>query len=81
MTDRELILKNRVADLEERLRIAEGKYNELVASLELSDRERAILAGRDDGTIPVGEVRPILVRVFGEHYLEPNGRVVATSGN
>ncbi len=65
MTDREVILRNRLADLEERLLVAEKKYNELADVLKLSEREREILDGREDGTIPVGLVRPILRRVFG----------------
>jgi hypothetical protein len=69
MTDREVLLHNRLADLEERLRIAESKYDELAGGLQLNDREREILEGREDGTIPLGLVRPILRRVFGEQLL------------
>lgn len=66
MTDRELILQNRVADLEQLLRAMQQKYDELTQSLVLSQREREVLAGREDGQIPVGLVRPIFRRVFGK---------------
>lgn len=65
MTDHERILRNQVTDLEERLHIMEKKYNELAANVQLSDREREILAGRNDGQIPIGMARPIFRRVFG----------------
>lgn len=65
MTDRELILQNRLADTEQRLKIAEQKYEELAERLHLSSREAEVLAGRDDGLIPIGLARPILRRAFG----------------
>ena len=71
MTDMEkaqaqtFIAKNRVAELETQLEAAGERLAELQDRLTLSDAERAVLEGHDDGCVRVAELHPILTRVFG----------------
>ncbi len=62
------IARNRIADLEAQLTSAAQQLQEIHERLKLSDHERAVLKGRDDGCVRVGELWPILNRIFG-----PNG--------
>jgi hypothetical protein len=61
----------------ERLRAELGTTREQVLQLQrqleqaqqrltLSDQERAVLAGKGDGCVRLGDLRPIVRRVFGD---------------
>lgn len=45
---------------------AEAKVSELLVRLALTPEERAVLDGRGDGCVRVGDLRPIARRVFGD---------------
>ena len=66
LRDQVFVARNRISELLEQLESAERSYRELQDRLELSAQEQNILAGRYDGCIRLGDVRPILRRVFGE---------------
>lgn len=44
---------------------AKARCRELSARLTLSDREKEVLRGEDDGCVRVGMLHPIVERVFG----------------
>jgi hypothetical protein len=64
---RDFIAQNRVAELQSQLRVTEDKLEQLMERLTLSPRERSVLDGRPDGCVLVGDLRPIVRRVFGEN--------------
>jgi hypothetical protein len=61
-----LIAKNHLSDMRVLLRQAEQQLRDYADRLTLSDKEREVLGGHDDGCIRIGEIRPILRRVFGD---------------
>jgi len=59
-------LRTELSALQKRVETAELRLQEYVQRLTLSDEERDVLAGREDGCIRIGELRPIVRRVFGD---------------
>jgi len=61
-----LIAKNHLAEMREQLQHMQQQLTDQAERLHLSDQERKILSGHEDGCVRVGELWPILRRVFGE---------------
>ncbi len=57
---------NHIAELQAQLARMEQENRQLAERLTLSDDERKILAGHEDGCVRVRELRPILRRIFGD---------------
>lgn len=60
------LARNHRAELSEQLAAAKQMIEQLYERLTLSDKEHAILKGQADGCIRIGELAPILKRVFRE---------------
>jgi hypothetical protein len=63
---RDFLARNRIAELQEQLSVAERRLDQLSERLTLSQQEKAIFHGRPDGCVRVNDLRPIVRRVFGE---------------
>ncbi len=66
LRDQAFIAKNRIAELQQELTAAVEKNRELLERLTLTQKEREILHGHEDGCVRLGDLRPILRRIFGE---------------
>lgn len=60
------IAKNRITELQEQLAVAEQRNQKLLERLILTEHERQVLSGHEDGCVRIGDLRPILRRIFGE---------------
>lgn len=58
--------KDQVVQLQQQLTQAEQSLRDYAQRLVLSDQDRAILSGEGDGCIRIGDLRPIVRRVFGD---------------
>jgi hypothetical protein len=58
--------RNRVAELQQQLEATQRNFRELSERLTLSEHERKVLEGHEDGCVRVNELYPIIRRVFGE---------------
>lgn len=70
---RAFLARNRIAELQAQLASAEAQIRDLQQRLALSEQEREVLRGQPDGCIRIGELRPILRRVFGAEGLRRAG--------
>ena len=58
--------QEQIMRLNQRLAALERSLEDLKQRLTLSDEEQRILAGRADGCIRIGDLDPILHRIFGK---------------
>lgn len=58
--------KDQVVQLQQQLTQAEQSLRDYAQRLVLSDQDRAVLSGEGDGCIRIGDLRPIVRRVFGD---------------
>lgn len=57
---------DQVLQLQQRLEQAEQQLHTCAQRLTLSEQDRVILAGQGDGCVRLGDLRPIVRRVFGD---------------
>lgn len=57
---------DQMSQLQQRLDQAEQQLHSYHQRLALSEHERGVLAGNHDGCVRLGDLRPIVRRVFGD---------------